>query len=248
MKHLVQLQFVLIIIVFLISLISGINDNSTAMMITLLVFVGSEFIVLSIGYLEQIMNVLKSFDSSKYSDVRVIINKPLEWIDYAAIAKNDIFLSGPTLGSLVNYRRSLLNIPPNVKVRMLVHDYNNFETIAAYCKVCKPNSTPQKLKDKNKMFLNLIDEFEGTNNIEIRVTDVPLHIIYIGCDIYNSSEVSAIRAQHFLRKYKIPVDVMDIDDKLIFETQYSSSLYEIYENQIKALWDTAIPYKKDTLV
>lgn len=233
--HLVETQATLIILIFIISILSGLTEKTDVMMISLLVFIGTEFLVISIGYLERI---LKKVGDSKKSDVEVIINNKLEWIDFTKNAKHDVFLSGPTLGSLNNDRRVFYNIPQEVKLKFLVHDFEVKETIKAYCYVCKPKDNIDQLTIKHQVFKSFIsNDLKDFDNVEIRVTKTPLHIIYMGCDIFKHSNNTKIRAQHFLRKY---VD-RSSDDKLIFSAEYGTSLYEVYEKQLKALWKEAYP-------
>lgn len=243
LAHLVEVQAILTIMIFVISIISNINENSEAMMIALLVFVGTEFIILSLGYLEQINKELRRIYPKNESNTEIIVNGSFEWVDLAEKAKNDVFISMPTGGSLYNNRRVLVGIPEHINVRILIHDYNDDATIATYCFVCSPKANPQQMKEKNKVFQLLAQELILMQNVEIRVTKTPLYIAYVGCDIFCNSTNSKIRAQHFLRKYVSSSSDSKVDDKLIFGANIDTPLYQVYHRQINMLWENALPFE-----
>lgn len=54
LKHISYVQGILVLSVTVISAISGITSNYLALLVALLVFVGTEFTVITIGYLEPI--------------------------------------------------------------------------------------------------------------------------------------------------------------------------------------------------
>lgn len=100
--------------------------------------------------------------------------------------------------------------------------------------------TFQELKEKQKIFNVLSKDLKKKENIEIRMTNMPLYIQFLGCDILEKSEKSYIRAQHCLRKNLTAIN--PIDDKLIFGVDGGKNLFDVYRNQVMILWNNATDY------
>ncbi len=242
-SHLVEIQGVLVLGVFLVSLISGINSNDTVIMIALLVFVGTEFLVLSVGYLERISNDLKQLtEDEKNKTYDVTVNESLVWTDMAKTAKFDFIICTPTGGSLYNYRRVFDEMPSNVKIRIIIFNLDDNAALDAYCTVVKPRLSALQLKQKNSSFKMLATGLSSRPNVEIRISKTPFDTVYIGRDVFGNTSDAKIKVQHLLRKYG-KADNMDIvDDKLIYSIDSDAPHYQVYYRQIKAIWDDGETY------
>lgn len=240
LKHISYVQGVLVLSVTVISAISGITSNYLALLVALLVFVGTEFTVITIGYLEPISKKEKTENGVEKSISEVTINENIQWKDLVENAQHDLFFSGVTLGSLYQERRILKNIPNNIHVRIIVHNVKDDEVTRLYCITCNPKATFQELKEKQKIFNVLSKDLKKKENIEIRMTNMPLYIQFLGCDILEKSEKSYIRAQHCLRKNLTAIN--PIDDKLVFGVDGGKILFDIYRNQVMILWNNATDY------
>ena len=242
LEHLSYVQAILILSVTVISTISETVKQPTVTLVALLIFVGTEFTVITIGYLEPVSKKLNLSIKEKKKISELIINDSLLWKDLADQAKRDIFLSGVTLGSLYQDRRKLNSIPDNINIYLLVHDINNDNATKLYCEVCKPKASFQDLKDKQVIFRSLANDLRLKKNIFIKMTEEPLYIQFVGNDVFNESEKSYIRAQHCLRKKIVKGDDKIIDDKLIFGADGQCELFRIYKKQIQILWADAKDY------
>lgn len=100
LKHISYVQGILVLSVTVISAISGITSNYLALLVALLVFVGTEFTVITIGYLEPISKKEKTENGVEKSISEVTINENIQWKDLVENAQHDLFFSGVTLGSL----------------------------------------------------------------------------------------------------------------------------------------------------
>ena len=240
-EHLSFVQAILTFLVTIISAIAGIFENYLALIVTLLVFVGTEFTIITIGYLEQITKILKS--KSGQSEIEeVIVNESQNWTDLALKSKHDLFLSGVTMGSLYQERRLLANISDNVKINILVHNPYNRSVTERYCEVCKPKASINSLISKQELFKSLASDLMVQKNVLIKMTDDPLYMQFVACDVFDESDYSYIRAQHCLRKYLSANDNPKVDDKLIYGVKKDTAAYEVYQRQILKLWDTSTSY------
>lgn len=239
--HLSYVQASLTFLVTIIAAISGIYENYLALIVTLLVFVGTEFTIITIGYLEQILKALKNQNENSEID-EVIVNDSQKWTDLAQKARHDLFLSGVTMGSLYQERRLLSDIPDNININILVHNPNNRSVTELYYEVFKPKASINNLLSKQELFKSLATDLAVRNNVHIKMTDDPLYMQFVACDIFNESDYSYIRTQHCLRKYLSLTDIPKVDDKLIYGVKKGSSVYEVYQRQILKLWDTATIY------
>lgn len=240
-EHLSYVQAIITFIVSVISGIAGICENYLIMIITLLVFVGTEFTIITVGYLDKILKIIR--DNKKETEIdEVIVNNGQKWIDLAQNAKHDIFLSGVTMASLYQERRLISNVSNNIQINILVHNPNDNYVTEQYCKICNPKASIDSLKSKQQIFSDLANDIGSKTNICIKMTDDPLYIQFVACDVFDESEVSYIRAQHCLRKYLSEDDTPKVDHKLIYGVKKDSSVYEIYKQQILKLWEKSRNY------
>ena len=244
MEHLSYVQGILVLSVTVIAAITGYVKNYYLLIVALLIFVGTEFTLITIGYLELILKHVSSENDKTGKVSEVVINDHLEWKDLVSKSKNDIFISGVTLGSLYNERRFLEGIPENIKVNLLVHDVTNDEVTRQYCLLCVPKASFMSLKNKQGLFMNLANDLGKKKNMTIRMTDQPLYIQFVGCDVFDESNTSYIRAQHCLRK-RITGGKDSIDDKMILGVDGKKELYRVYKNQISILWESAKSYSTE---
>ncbi len=242
-SHLVESQAILVICVFFVCLIAGINSNTTTMMITLLVFIGSEFMVLSVGYLERISNGINKLAEDCNQKSEIIVNTPLEWSDMAKTAEHDFLICTPTGGSLYSFRRVFSEMPSNVQIRIIILNFNDNVALTAYCAVVKPKLSVLQLKEKNKSFNWLAKDLLAMPNVEIRVSKTPFNTVYVGRDVFGNTNNAKIKVQHLLQKYIKPGSTDNVDDKLIYSVYPDAPQYQVYYRQMKAIWDNGIPYR-----
>lgn len=241
LAHLSYIQATLTFLVTVISATAGLCKDQLALIVTLLIFVGTEFTIITIGYLEQIKKTIENKNSS--TDVEeIIVNGSQKWIDLADKAKKDIFLSGVTMESLCHNRRTLFDISDNIQINILVHNPNDISVTEMFCKVCKPKAQIDTLRSKQRIFNALAKELLVRKNVCIKMTNDPLYMQFVACDIENESINSYIRAQHCLRKYSSEDDNPQIDDELIYGAKKGSPVYEVYRNQIIKLWAASVKY------
>lgn len=244
-SHLVESQAILVICVFFVCLIAGINNNTTTMMIALLVFVGSEFMVLSVGYLERISNSINKLAEDSNQKSEIVVNTPLEWSDMAKTAEHDLLICTPTGGSLYSFRRVFAEIPSNVQICIIILNFNDNAALKAYYTVVKPKLTVSQLKEKNMSFKWLTNDLLPMPNVEIRVSKTPFNTVYVGRDIFGNTNNAKIKVQHLLQKYIKPGSTDNIDDKLIYSVYPDAPQYQVYYRQMKAIWDNGISYREE---
>lgn len=107
------IQGIILILFFIISLIAGLNEWQNALMISLLLFIGCEFFLLIIGYLEQIMQYIRNVEKTQLTT-----SEDVDIKHYIKSAKYDIFISGSSLSCLSSVYRTLKELNPIIKLEL----------------------------------------------------------------------------------------------------------------------------------
>ncbi len=220
LSHLVLFQGVLIVLVIIVSILSSINKwNSDIVIISLLIFIGSEFFVMSVGYLERIQRRLDGLGAGPRVVKRIQTTLLSEIIRKS---QKELFISGVHMASLVGVRDEITNAAKRgVKVQILAFNLDNAIITGAYVTMREADAP-----DLNFTYLK---SFLGKKNIELRIIDAFMPVLFVAGDMNSSN--GHIKATHLFYKTSgadLPTVEMNFGDGL---------LYHDYLNQIRMLWN-----------
>ena len=207
------------------------SENYIIMSISLLIFIGIEFFVLCVGYLDRI---LKKLSIASVENHMLITNQfNYDWVPAVEKAKHSIFISGIAFKDLCAKHREFRKIPPNIKIEIIMIDNDDSDLLDAFCKMAG-QTTPERIKKHYEVLKTLIDDLQKRENTCIKCVDFLMPTFYFGIDIDDIESNSLIRSQHFLHFSP------SYDKPMGFEVKSDSDLFYIYKQQIEILREKAV--------
>lgn len=219
--HLELIQITLILAVFIISLAAGLTKSHDELMITLLVFLGSEIFVLTIGYLDQIMDYI--FNEAKLIQTR---SGSTDLKSFISGARNNIIIVGSTLSSLDSFKRELKNLPTNIKIDLYNTDLGYMKQNEELCRL-QNHTDIQQFESRYNFFLqNVLSFLSSRENLHCFSLQHAMITTYIGIDTEMESSSSQILAEYY---------TLGEEYDLAFLVKPGCDLYNTYREQLRKI-------------
>lgn len=221
-KYLPTIQFLLLIIVFIISLLFKSIGDSISVMITLLCFIGIEFFVMSCGYLERILKKVNKVDISKF---RILYADQETKEKLFSSAKHDIVVIGFSLSSLAGFCRQLRDLSPKIEISLCNVDPEYLSTVGNAYEImnCK-NLVDFNLAYRN-YYKNIYEKLKKSRKkIKGYCVKSLLPSTYIAIDFYKKTNESTILVEQYTAE-----EIKDI----AFWVRPDCKQYHIYHKQIE---------------
>lgn len=214
--HLLLIEMIFIILTFIASLFMGFTNRYQELMITLLVFIGSEFILLIIGYLEPIMRYIRQENRFRQTrtgkeDLKSIIKT----------AKKNVVIIGSTLSSLLPLTAEINNLSSDITVELFYIDPEFLSANDGFCDLINRADINQFQTEHDFFMTKIYSLLKQRSNTLFYKMSFASPITYIAIDTANHS--GQILAEHYMRG--------EADD-LAFLVKPGCELYDIYRQQI----------------
>jgi hypothetical protein len=264
LSNLTYVQLLLILLVGIASFISNYVSNYTIVIISLLIFIGSEFFVLSVGYLEQILKRLNDLHPEERA--KCIENQKYQIHNYVKNIQHEIIITGYTFLTINNVEmHELSKLPDNIKIKLLALDLDDKKLVDNYLSIYK--NMDDKLTNLGELQRKtLFDYLSAKDNVEVRLLEFIPPGKYIAIDINYETKYSFIKVEHPLASYNFKKH----ENKKLAEPQYNNiaksenddskehendhtigyihypgtDAYDVYKNDINYLWGEGIPINK----
>lgn len=222
--HLVLVEVILVLGVFIVSLLMGLTARYEELMITLLVFLGCELIFLIIGYLDPIMQYIKK--DFYYNQTRSSVSRSHELVKSA---KESVIIVGSTLSSVYSYKKDLLELSSRgIRIELFYSDPNSIRTNQNLCQIIKKASFDEYFAAHQYFITGVYNELHEKPNITFYTYEGVSPITYIGIDVNRHS--GRILAEHYIRGKECD---------LAFLVKPGCELYSIYRDQLSQIQENS---------
>ena len=214
------IQGIILILFFIISLIAGLNEWQNALMISLLLFIGCEFFLLIIGYLEQIMQYIRNVEKTQLTT-----SEDVDIKHYIKSAKYDIFISGSSLSCLSSVYRTLKELNPIIKLELCNLDKEYMASHSDLFSVI--NASKEQFDSRYLTFeTDVLCHVKNRPKTNIYSINAVSPITYIGVDLEHPSPNSIIVGMHY---------TFGNDYDLAWIAKPGSVLFQRYKTQIEEI-------------
>lgn len=202
-------------------MVQGFTDLQTELMITLPVFLCTEIFVLTVGYLDKIMEHIQN--ESKCIQTR---SGSTDLKSLLKAAKNDIIIIGSTLSSLDPIKRELKDLSSAIKVELYITSLDYMKSNTELHKIPNYRDVHHFENRYNFFIENVLPYLKSRENTDCFSLKFVWGTTYIAIDIDTQSTSSQILVEQY---------TLGDDYDVAFLIKPGCELYDIHRNQIELI-------------